>query len=250
LHVHSGNLYGGLETFLRTIAQHRADAPDAPDATMDYALCFEGRLAGELRRAGASVHILGDVRVRSPRRVSAVRREFARVLRLGRYDVVVSHSVWTHAIFGPVVRERGARLVCYLHDVTNPRAWLDRWASLTLPDLVLCNSAFTERASRWLFPNVARRTLLLPLIVEGDAHVSRRSVRDALGVNGDAVVILQASRMQAWKGHPLLLEALSALRENPRWTCWIAGGPQRPSEISYDRALRATVARLGLACPS
>ena len=135
LHVHSGNLYGGVETLLRTFARHR---PDAPLVTMDYALCFDGRIAGELRDAGATVHILGEVRVRSPRRIAAVRRELARLLRAERYDVVVCHSVWSHALFGPVVRGYGARLAHCMHDVPDPKGWLDRWANLTPPDLVLC----------------------------------------------------------------------------------------------------------------
>jgi glycosyltransferase involved in cell wall biosynthesis len=244
LHLHSGNLYGGLETFLRTIAQHWTDAAQA---TMDYALCFEGRLASELRAAGATVRILGEVRVRSPRRVAAVRRELARVLRAGQYDVVVSHSVWTQALFGPVVRKHGARLVCFLHDVTDPLGWLDRWASFTPPDLVLCNSGFTEGASRWLFPKVPRRTVLLPMVVGKDAGESRRVVRASLGTDEGAIVILQASRMQSWKGQRLLIDALSTLRGDPRWTCWIAGASQRPSEVAYYRKLIATVDGLGLA---
>jgi hypothetical protein len=88
LHVHSGNLHGGVETFLRTMAQHRAHAPSV---TMAFALCFEGRIARELRDAGAAVYLLGAARVRSPRSVQNARRELARLMRAGRYDVVVCH---------------------------------------------------------------------------------------------------------------------------------------------------------------
>jgi glycosyltransferase involved in cell wall biosynthesis len=242
LHVYSGNLYGGIETFLRTIALQPAPAL----ATMDYALCFDGRLARELRAAGANVTVLGDVRLRSPRAVRAVRRTFARLLREQRYDVVVSHSVWSHVVFGPVVREHGARFVCYLHDVANRTGWIDRWASLTPPDLVLCNSAFTERASRWLFRRTRRRTLYLPLAPSGPSDRSRDTLRASLGTDPAAVVLLQASRMEAWKGQRLLIDALHALRANPKWTCWIAGGPQRPAEAEYQAELAAMVERLGL----
>ena len=48
LHVHSGNLYGGVETFLATLARERAAAPRM---TSSFALCFEGRLSSELRGA-------------------------------------------------------------------------------------------------------------------------------------------------------------------------------------------------------
>src|SRR5580698_2268741 len=82
LHVYSGNLYGGIETFLRTLAQHAGDA----DVTTEFALCFEGRLAEELRTAGASLHILGAARARSPRSIAAVRRGLGETLRKGRHE--------------------------------------------------------------------------------------------------------------------------------------------------------------------
>ena len=49
LHVHSGNLYGGVETFLATLAR---DSAAAPRMTSSFALCFEGRLSDELRAHG------------------------------------------------------------------------------------------------------------------------------------------------------------------------------------------------------
>jgi len=42
LHVHSGNLYGGVETVLTTLAR-RQDV--CPDLQQQFALCFEGRLS-------------------------------------------------------------------------------------------------------------------------------------------------------------------------------------------------------------
>ena len=245
LHLHSGNLHGGIETFLRTIAQHRMDAPQV---SMEYALCFDSRIAAELRQAGAIVHMLGEVRMRSPRRVVAARKKLAEVLRASRYDVVVSHSVWTHALFAPVAVEqgRGARLVHFMHDLPNRRGWPDRWASLTPPDLVVCNSRFIEKAGRWLFPNARRRMLRYPH-APASVGTARAKVRATLGAEPGTIVILQASRMQAWKGHRLLIEALATLRDNPRWTCWIAGGAQRPAEIAYYREQVSAVERLGLA---
>ena len=78
------------------------------------------------------------------------------------------------------------------------------------------------------------------------ARCDRAQVRAALGTPSEAVVILQASRMQAWKGHRLLIDALGELRANPRWVCWIAGGAQRPGEADYEREMRTRVQRLGL----
>src|SRR6266511_5672896 len=63
LHVYSGNLYGGIETLLSTLARcgHLE-----PSMRMEYALCFPGRLRDELRAADAVVHDLGPVQFRYP----------------------------------------------------------------------------------------------------------------------------------------------------------------------------------------
>jgi glycosyltransferase involved in cell wall biosynthesis/2-polyprenyl-3-methyl-5-hydroxy-6-metoxy-1,4-benzoquinol methylase len=243
LHVYSGNLYGGIESFLRTLAKHKDDASVATS----FALCFEGRLAAELREEGASVHILGAVRVRSPRTIVAARSALAAALRAGRHDVVVCHSSWPYALFAPVIRASGARLVFHMHDVPNALGWPDQWANRTAPDLVVCNSEFTAVSGRWFFPSAPRVVRRCPVEIDRDGRRGdRRQVRSALGTSPEAVVILQASRMQAWKGHRLLIDALSELRANPRWVCWIAGGAQRPSEVAYEQEMRARVRQFGL----
>jgi glycosyltransferase involved in cell wall biosynthesis/predicted SAM-dependent methyltransferase len=215
---------------------------------MDFALCFEGRIAHELRDAGAVVHLLGAARVRSPRSVRAARRELVQWMQTRRYDVVVCHSVWSQSLFARTARGQGAHLVFYMHDVPNSSGWLDRWASRTRPDLVVCNSVFTETSGRWLFPGTPRRVVRYPsALATVEGPTARASLRASLGASVDAVVILHAGRMQAWKGQRLLIDALAELRMNPRWVCWMAGGAQRPGEMAYERELRATVERLAIA---
>jgi hypothetical protein len=57
LHVYSGNLFGGVETLLITLAQQRSLCPQMQP---HFALCFEGRLVNELRAVGVGVHMLGQ----------------------------------------------------------------------------------------------------------------------------------------------------------------------------------------------
>src|SRR5207244_372423 len=71
--------------------------------------------------------------------------------------------------------------------------------------------------------------------------------RSALGTPLDATVIVMASRLEPLKGHHLLLEALSRLRGEPNWVCWIVGGPQRSSESRYREDLGARVLAAGMA---
>src|SRR4029079_8927815 len=60
LHLAAGNLYGGVETFLVTLAR----SPRRLEHRL--ALFFEGRLASELRAAGADVEVLGPARLGRP----------------------------------------------------------------------------------------------------------------------------------------------------------------------------------------
>ena len=49
LHVHSGNLYGGIETLLVTLVR----AAETGELESRFALCFDNRLSTELHAAGA-----------------------------------------------------------------------------------------------------------------------------------------------------------------------------------------------------
>jgi glycosyltransferase involved in cell wall biosynthesis len=57
---------------------------------------------------------------------------------------------------------------------------------------------------------------------------------------------VQTSRMEAWKGHHLLLHALIVLNDIPGWTAWIVGGAQRPDELRYMNDLKQASATLGI----
>ena len=68
LHISSGNLYGGVETLLATLARER-DA--CQEMEPHFALCFEGRLSSELSAVSIPATILGPVRTRAPWRCVA-----------------------------------------------------------------------------------------------------------------------------------------------------------------------------------
>jgi glycosyltransferase involved in cell wall biosynthesis len=245
LHLYSGNLYGGVETFLRTLAHYRTDAPWM---ATDVALSFEGRLARELRAEGVDVHLIGQARASSPWLVSAARASLTR-LDSGNYDVVVCHSAWPHALGAPVVREAALPLVHHMHDVPNWLGWPDLLANRTPPDLVICNSEFMARSGSWFFKDVSRRVVRYPvsLAFEDRQDGGRDALRASLGAATDAVVVLEASCMQPRNGHRVLLAALERLPKSVPWVCWIAGVAQRQLEISYECELRSTVERLRLA---
>ena len=246
LHVHSGNLYGGVETLLGTLAQYRELCAEMHP---EFALCFDGRIAAELRQAGTTVHILGRVRARDPVQIIRARRRLIQILRAGAFDAVICHMAWPLAMFGAAVRRIKLPLIFWMHDAVIRRNWLMLWAGLSSPDLVICNSRYTASTLGRLFNATPFVTLYYPVTRRAETLESaqREMLRSGLNTPSGAVVILQASRMEPWKGHWFLLDALAWLADVPQWICWIAGGPQRYEEIAYAEALHARAAALGLA---
>lgn len=253
LHLAAGNLFGGVETLLLALSGSRTVCQEMEPF---FALCFAGRLSEELNRTGTPPFLLGPTRVRWPWTVWRARSRLRRLLRQVSFDVVVCHACWPHAQFAPVVRVAGMPLVFWCHDVPTGRHWLERRAGRIPPDLVLANSHYTRAAQGMLFPSTPGKVLYPPVLGLSGMEVGglarqdasqKFALRAALLTPQDAVVILQTSRLERWKGHGLLLQALGLLKEAKGWFCWIAGGPQRPEEEAYLRELRGEVERLGLA---
>jgi len=243
LHVYSGNLFGGIESILLAMARHGAGAIDS-----DFALCFDGRLAQELRQAGGRVHMLPETRASRPLTVRRSREALGSLLRRERFDRVICHAAWSHAIFAGRAREADVPLVFWSHDVMTGRPWTERWARRTPPDLAICASDFTAASVRAVFADVPTATIYAPVepaapLEDGD----RRRVRRELGTEDDSVVIVQASRSDPWKGHAILVDALGQLRDVPGWTWWQIGGAQRAGEATFLRALSRAADLAGIA---
>jgi glycosyltransferase involved in cell wall biosynthesis len=245
LHVHSGNLYGGVETFLLSLARFRALAPSM---SMGVALTSDGRIASDLRAAGVPVAILGEARMSRPSAVWRARRAFASLLRSERPDVVVCHQPWPLVLFGSVARRHSIALVLWMHMAAS-RHWLDRLALRVRPGTIVCNSGFTAST----LPKTDARIEVVYAPVDVDNRDTARPkpvATDSGRVRLEAdrpVVIIQVSRMEPLKGHTVLLEALGRLRDRAGWTCRLAGGAQRLHEAQYMESLRARAAALGIA---
>ena len=246
LHVGSGNLFGGIETLLCSLAEHDARSSGATD---HFALCFEGPLSERLQALGAPVSSLGDVRFRNPLSVRRARRALMELLRETRFDAAICHSVWAQALFGGTIRGAGLTSLFWLHGPAHGRGWLERLASRSRPDFAIANSHYTNGTLDRLYPGVSREVLYPPLDVAAPplAAGERATIRRDCDTAADAVVILQSSRMEPWKGHRQLLSALARLIDDPRWVCWIAGAAQRPPEVAYVRDLRVMAESLGIA---
>lgn len=245
LHVYSGNLFGGVETLLVTLAKERSLCPSMQP---HFALCFEGRLAVELRAAGVRVHQLGKVRSSQPWTIWLARRQLDQLLRQERFDVVICHSCWPQAIFGPVVRTHHLPLVFWCHDTPKGDHWIERWAKQTPPDFVIANSRYTQAALSNLYSRVRSDYLYLPVPCPDmpDRVSVRNAVRAELNTPDDTVAIIQVSRLERLKGQSVLLSALAQV-ESSNWACWIVGGTQRPHEAEYLQELQVQAQELKIA---
>jgi glycosyltransferase involved in cell wall biosynthesis len=229
LHLYAGNMYGGIERMLVTLARERSVCAEMQP---EFGLCFEGQLSQELREAGVPVHMLGNARFSRPWTVWRARRALANLLRRERYDAVICHACWPHALFAGTVRSAGTTLVFWAHGVLDRAHWLDRRSARVPPDIAIANSRFTDSGIAALFPAVRSEVVHCPVPAPEryDRHVIREQLRGQLGAPPSAVIILMASRIEHCKGHAVLIDALAQMRDLSTWYCWIAGAPQREEE--------------------
>jgi glycosyltransferase involved in cell wall biosynthesis len=227
LHITAGNLFGGVERMLLTMVS----VPQA-DCAHEVAVSFDGRLAAELRAAGSTPHVLGDVRFRRPDTVWRARRALQRVLASGHHHAVVCHAPWSCALAGAAARRAGRPVMMWAHDAPQPGGWPERRIARTPPDRFICNSRYTaETIARWL-SGVPRDVVHPPVLPAAPLpSADRGGLRAGLGASDATTVILLASRFEEWKGHRVLLQAAERLRGDV--AVWIAGGPQRPAESTY-----------------
>ncbi|HXE79336.1 MAG TPA: glycosyltransferase, partial [Vicinamibacterales bacterium] len=246
LHVHSGNLFGGVETILLALARHERTYSGLRSS---FALAFDGRLARELTESGAPVAMLGRVQLRRPDRVHAARSRLKSVITRERPDLAIVHSSWALAVFGPVLRQVSVPLVLWAHAPEPGPWWLAAMARRVSPDLVICNSEYTRSRVDGRYRGVRVETCYAPLLPELPVRspAQRASVRrDLGGVTDDTVVIAIAARFEPLKGHRRLIEALAAAQPSVDWRCWIIAGAQRSSERRYEQQLRDLAVRVGL----
>jgi len=250
LHIYPGLSYGGIESMLVTLARERAACPELQPS---FALNFPGRCTDELIATGAAVHHLGSARIRSPWQLLQTRSRLAALIRDTSFDAVICHASWALALYGGVVRNAGRPLVFWMHNnsTRGPTHIGETWAGLQKPDLAICNSRFTASTLPLLFARqIPRHTVIAcPVSHPSSAEVSlerKWALRAELNTTQDAVVIILASRMERWKGHTLLLDALASLRREPGWKCWIVGGGAGPKEQDFLTELTGQTQRLGI----
>jgi glycosyltransferase involved in cell wall biosynthesis len=246
LNIYSGNLYGGVETMMTTLARYRHQCPRLE---WHFALCFDGRLSAELRQHGVPVTLLGEVSARNPRSIWRARNALRRLLENEPFDIVICHAAWAHALFASVARATAATLGFWFYDPPQKRLkWHERWARRMPPDFTLSISQHTAAGLARLYPQSPNELIYCPVAAaeESIAEDERMTIRTRFAASGQSVVIVQIGRLEPHKGHLLHLEALGQLRDLPNWVCWQIGGAQRPFEKKYLETLKRRAVELGI----
>jgi glycosyltransferase involved in cell wall biosynthesis len=245
LHIYGGNRYGGVERLLATLAQRRVEAADVEQR---FGLCFRGQLRQELEAAGAAVADLGAVRVSRPWQVARARRRLRRLAAQAPPDLALCHAWWSYAIFAPALRRARVPVGLWVHNRVTGRGWLEAWARRRRPEFAITWGTTMAESLQTMFPGLRTEIWRPPVEPPPPLGASeRRRIRHELGTEEHTPVILQASRLEAWKGQGLLLEALARLDRARPWTAWIAGGAQTAEEARFAAELRTQAQALGVA---
>jgi len=234
---------GGVESVLLTFAEF---AGTCPEFHQEFALAFNGPFADALRATGAIVHILPEAQLRHPLSVIRSRRQLRRLIVDRKFDAVISQSTWCQVVFAPVAKRLKVPLIFWMHNNFDGH-WLQRLAARNSPDLTICNSAFTRATLPDVYPYTPSRIIYCPVRPLKAEPSDRLQRRQELAAAPETVVILMASRTEAWKGHFNLLRAAAQIRTGTDWIVWIAGAPQTPEEKIYFDSVRAEAERLQIA---
>jgi glycosyltransferase involved in cell wall biosynthesis len=243
-HLCAGNLYGGVETFLESFVRYGKQAR----LESWFLVGWEGRQSERLRALAAKVDLVGGARLTRPWQVMQVQRRVRAFLSRCRPDVVVVHSGWTQAVMGPGAVTVGIPMVLWVHNEIPPRSLLHQFARRVKPSGWIANSHFTADTIPAWYPSAVPEVIYYPVPAPGLVRSGTRDLlRAELRASAETLVILQASRLENWKGHRHLLKALSALKTRTDWVWWIAGGVQRPEEERYKSELILEAGAAGIA---
>lgn len=241
LHVTAGNIFGGIERTMATIALERELFPAIE---REFVLCTRGRVADEFEATGAVVHYIRRPRARYPWSVIGARRDLRQILVDRNISALVTHAPWTYAMFGVVAKRLGIPLFLWLHAPLTRKHWLDWWASRQRPSGIVCNSRYTAASSTIVPRNVPLKVIYNPSRRHSERanHRSGVELRRHFGVRDRDFLIVQLGRIEPLKGHALLLEALRLLPEDLPWQAWIVGGPQSSRDVRLFAKLQADAA--------
>jgi len=154
---------------------------------------------------------------------------------------------WAQILFSRTVADFGPWIAH--HHGPADGTWLDWLASRKKPDLIVSPSAHSSRTWQEKY-RMPVSTLNYPVRQEFaigcSANLDKVLARRKFGLPQQKVLILQCSRIEPWKGHDILLEALEKIRGINEWHMVFAGSPQKSLDRDFMRVLRQKCTESGL----
>lgn len=235
---------GGAEAVLLSILRHLDRARFEPHV----ALLADGPLVAELSGL-ATVHTFPGHRVREVTRTLACVRALAALVRERGIRALHTQGTKTH-LYGAAVRWlTGVPELWHVYDPPPPApGWIDRVVTRLACDQLVFISESPRRAFGSLM-DTDRAEIVYPGIDPPPPPdpAALASALSRLKVDPAAPLVLQVSRLQAFKGHATLIAAAAALKDRyPALRVVMAGATLFGLEEAYPRELERQIAAAGL----
>lgn len=237
MHVVPGHLLGGIERIQLTLAQ--VESTSRPS----FAICQAGTTQRALEQTGADCYLIGMPSAGRPSSWLPPHRALREAIVDAGVNQVVFHSLWAWLMLAAAAR--GVQRALVLHDHIDPNNLLQQAARWQRPDRLICVSHSVAAASARHWPSLLRAVWYPPVPLRPVTR-DRAAIRRALTADSGDFVIVQASRLDAGKGHETLIAALAMLPPSAAWQLWLLGGAQRPADQARQELLRQKIASAGL----
>lgn len=237
------------------------DVATSMRASAVVVLLEDGAFRERLEQNGVAVRVIDAGAIHRVRRESRLpsRAALASLWRAARgvaaiaadFDVIHANSQKALMVGSVASRRSGTPLVWHLHDIIDPPAFsrLNILADVLLANHVTERVIAVSQATADAFIRHGGKAANVHVVYNGidaapyeQSEASTGSLRASLGLT-DVPVVGCFSRLAAWKGQHVLIEALSEL---PGVHALLVGGALF-GEHAYEQSLRALVAERGMA---
>ncbi len=251
----SAELYGSDRTLLQL-----AEGLDRSRWRCVVALPREGPLVARLREAGAVVEvgplaIFGRATLRPRgflRSASALPRSlrFARALVREHRPVLVHTNTLVVLSGALAARAAGVPHVWHVHEILERPRWLARSLARLVQRLstrAVCNSRATSAHLCSLAPGLASKSEVIENgVAAPERRLSRGEARAQFGLDAGATWIALVGRVNAWKGHALLLDAFARLAPTRPKLRLLFAGDAPPGQPQFLEQLERDIDAAGL----
>ncbi len=247
MHFGAGNLFGGIEVMLVTMAKFQGECAELDQ---EFAFFFEGKVSTQIRSLGFQVRIFPETKIKNLVQVFKTQRLIRKYLEEKKPDALVVHGQWVHFLVAGVAKKLGVKLIHWSHDPPTGKFILDWHVKYCKPDSIICNSLYTKKGCESFIKGVRADVVYCPVenIAFQKNPVEISDFCSKWETKKNETVFLHVARWEPHKGHEFLVQGAKRLLESRKdWKVWLVGKPQRDPEEKYRREILNLVEQQGLA---